>query len=108
MTRRSSAGTAITSKCPRCSGPLITQLVGPTTALQVTADTAPLTPEQEAAVRTDRNRLTWCYRAPKHGAPRLTWRDRWHPTNCPHDHVADHACNGPPAARTAPPASTLF
>lgn len=107
MTRTRSAG-AVTTKCPRCGAPLVCQLVGPTTALQVTAETTPLTPEQEAAVRTDPNRLTWCYRTPKYGTPRLAWRDRWHPAGCPHQHLADHACNGPPPAARPQPANTLF
>lgn len=106
MTRARAAG-AVTTTCPRCAAPLITQLVGDRAALHVTADPQPLTPDQETTVRTDPNRLTWCYRATPHSTPRLTWRTRPHPPDCPHQHVADHACTGPPTAATPQPA-TLF
>lgn len=104
---RSRAAGAVTTKCPRCAAPLVTQLVGDRAALHVTADLIDLKPDQEAAVRADPNRLIWCYRTPRHGTPRLTWRPRPHPPDCPHQHLADHACTGPPSAAPPQPA-TLF
>lgn len=107
MTRARAAG-AVTTKCPRCAAPLVTQLVGDRAALHVTAELTPLTPAEEAAVRVDRNRLTWCYRVTAHGTPRLTWKTQPHPPDCPHQHVADHACTGPPTAAPAQQSATLF
>ncbi|WP_405611237.1 hypothetical protein [Streptomyces sp. NBC_01508] len=96
----------VATKCPSCGAPLHRELVGHTAALMVTADLTPLTPEEQATIRGP-NRLIWCYRQPKWGTPRLIWTGRWHPSDCPHQHVADHACNGPPPAAPPQPA-TLF
>lgn len=93
MTRRAAANG--TTKCPTCRAPLIRQLVGHTAALTVTADLRPLTPTEQATLRTP-NRLIWClHQTSPHTPPRLRWIHHWHPTNCPHPHVTDHQCPGP-------------
>ncbi|MGQ4351958.1 hypothetical protein [Streptomyces drozdowiczii] len=90
------------SRRPACSAATLTQLVGTTAALKITADLTPLPPEQQAAARTP-NRLIWClYQAGPHTPPRLRWTGTHHPTTCPHPHVTEHQCQ-PPAEP-----STLF
>ncbi|MCP3817809.1 hypothetical protein NLX86_06565 [Streptomyces sp. A3M-1-3] len=85
--------------CPACSAPTLTQLVGRTAALNITADLTPLTPEQQAEARTP-NRLIWClYQAGPHNPPRLRWTGHHHPPNCPHPHVTEHHCR--PAEQSA-------
>lgn len=92
---------AADSRCPACAAPVITQWVGHTAALRITADLTPLTPEQQAAVRNP-NRLIWClYRAGPHSPPRLRWATRPHPPDCGHPHVTEHRC-------TPPEPTTLF
>lgn len=101
MSTRASRKGSADSRCPSCSAATITQLVGDRAALKVTADIRPLTPEQQAAVRTP-NRLIWCLvQAGPHTPARLRWTGNTHPTTCPHPHVTDHQC--PPAEPT-----TLF
>lgn len=107
MYRRPSSTGAVQSTCVRCSAPVLTQLVGERAALSVIADLTHLSLEEEAAVRADPNRLTWCLKTSKYGGTRLTWRTEPHPRPCPHQHVADHHCNGPPPDHQPPP-STLF
>ncbi|MEV0915448.1 hypothetical protein AB0I93_14405 [Streptomyces sp. NPDC049967] len=89
-----------TTRCPDCRAPTLTQWVGDRAALKVTADLRPLTPAQQAELRTP-HRLIWCLktRGP-HTAPRLRWIGSSHPTTCPHPHVTDHHCTTEP--------STLF
>ncbi|MER6235914.1 hypothetical protein ABT185_07540 [Streptomyces clavifer] len=100
MTRSASRKGGTYSRCPSCSAPLITQWVGDTAALKVSTDGTPLTPAEQAAVRTP-NRLIWCLKSSAHTTPRLTWIHSTHPADCPHAHVTDHQC--PPAEPT-----TLF
>lgn len=95
MTQRASKRGSADSRCPACSAPLITQWVGDTAALKVTADLRPLSPEQQATVRTP-NRLIWCLKTGPHRAPRLRWINQIHPADCPHKHVTDHQCTAPP------------
>lgn len=99
MAGRRATGAA-DSRCPSCAAPVITQLVGHIAALHITADLTPLTPEQQAAVRTP-NRLIWCLYQRPHTAPRLRWTGALHPRDCPNPHVTEHQC--PPAEPT-----TLF
>lgn len=78
------------SRCRTCRAPILTQLVGRVAALNVTADLTPLSPAQQAEVRTP-NRLIWClYRAGPH--TRLRWIGSYHPQDCPHQHVTEHQC----------------
>jgi len=91
---RTSDGT----RCPSCRARILTQLVGRTAALNVTADLTPLSPAQQAELYSP-NRLIWClYRAGPHATPRLRWIGQRHPTDCPHQHVTEHQC----------PPTTLF
>lgn len=99
MTRGSRQG-GDDSRCPACSAPVLTQLVGTRAALTVTADLRPLTPAQQAAARTP-HRLIWCLKTSPHTTPRLRWTDPWHPPDCAYPHLTDHQC--PPAQPT-----TLF
>ncbi|MFG3349541.1 hypothetical protein ACGF1Z_31345 [Streptomyces sp. NPDC048018] len=94
MSRPRATGAA-DSRCPSCAAPVLTQWVGDRAALRVTADLRPLTPEQQQAVRTP-NRLIWCLHSRPHATPRLRWLSRWHPPDCPHPHVTEHACTAEP------------
>ncbi|MEU8760691.1 hypothetical protein [Streptomyces sp. NPDC048659] len=94
MSRPRAAGAA-DSRCPSCAAPVLAQWVGDRAALRITADLTPLTPEQQAAVRTP-NRLIWCLVQTRHGTPRLRWLSRWHPPDCPHRHVTEHRCTAAP------------
>lgn len=88
-------------RCPGCRAPVLRQLVGQRAALNITADLAPLTPEQQAAVR-EPNRLIWCLRRSGPNAPaRLAWITGSHPADCAHDHVTEHRC--PPGTRPGGP-----
>lgn len=83
-------------RCPSCRARVLTQLVGRTAALNVTADLTPLTPAQQAELYTP-HRLIWClYRAGPH--TRLRWIGQHHPADCTHQHVTEHQC----------PPTTLF
>ncbi|MCX5229711.1 hypothetical protein [Streptomyces sp. NBC_00233] len=100
MSRPRATGAA-DSRCPSCAAPALTQWVGTTAALRVTADLEPLSLEQQATV-LEPNRLIWClYRASAHSPPRLRWITASHPPTCGHPHVTEHRC--PPAEPT-----TLF
>ncbi|MEU5608410.1 hypothetical protein AB0H03_06580 [Streptomyces sparsogenes] len=96
MTRRSGRTGAADSRCPSCRAPILRQLVE---VLTVTADLTPLTPAEQEQARGP-NRLIWCLTQRPHSPPRLRWITAWHPTACPHPHVADHQCPGP--TRQAP------
>ena len=86
------------TRCPSCRARILTQLVGRTAALNVTADLTPLSPAQQAELYTP-HRLIWClYRAGQHSTPRLRWIGQHHPDDCPHQHVTEHRC----------PPTTLF
>ncbi|MGH3585788.1 MAG: hypothetical protein ACRDQ0_05650 [Pseudonocardia sp.] len=98
--RRVSRKGSDTTRCPSCSAATLTQLVGHTAALKVTADLRPLTPAEQATTRTP-NRLIWCLLTSPHNAPRLRWIGTNHRHDCPHPHVTEHQC--PPAEPT-----TLF
>ncbi|MFJ3590115.1 hypothetical protein ACIQUY_31845 [Streptomyces sp. NPDC090231] len=87
------------SRCPSCSAPVLRQLVGTRAALTVTADLTPLTPTQQAELRTP-HRLIWCLKTGPHTAPRLRWIGGSHPPDCPHPHVTDHHCTPAPAPST--------
>lgn len=100
MTGRAEAG-ARRTVC-RCGAPVLRQLVGRRAALDVTADIAPLTAAQAAALR-EPNRLDWCHRTVGR-SPDLRWVGAGHPSDCPHPHVIDHLCT----ARPARAAQTLF
>ncbi|MDT0381387.1 hypothetical protein RM572_21755 [Streptomyces sp. DSM 42041] len=73
---------------------MLQQLVGQRAALDVTADDEPMPPGRAAALR-EPNRLAWCLRTTRDGVD-LRWLDPWHPAECPHPHVIDHACTAPP------------
>lgn len=94
VARASRKGTG-PARCPSCSAPTLTQWVGDTAAIQVTAGLTPLTPAQQAEARTP-NRLIWCLITGEHRPHRLRWIHAWHPTDCPHPHVTDHQCTAPP------------
>ena len=86
------------TRCASCRARVLTQLVGRTAALNITADLTPLTPAQQAELYTP-NRLIWClYQAGTHSTPRLRWIGQHHPADCPHQHVTEHRC----------PPTTLF
>lgn len=97
-------------RCPRCSLPVLRQLVGRRAALDVVADAEQMTAAAAAAL-CEPNRLDWCVRAVGGGLD-LRWPGSPHPADCPHPHVIDHVCTAPvapprnPAARKtrkAPP-----
>lgn len=79
------------TRCPSCRARILTQLVGRTAALNVTADLTPLTATQQAELR-EPNRLIWCLVTTPLGAPRLRWTGSLHPADCPHTHVTEHRC----------------
>ncbi|MFD3641000.1 hypothetical protein [Streptomyces griseus] len=95
MTRRASRKGSSPARCPSCSAPTLTQWVGDTAAIKVTADLTPLTPAEQAALRTP-NRLIWCLVTGDHRPHRLRWIHAWHPTTSPHPHVTDHQCTAQP------------
>ncbi|MFF8409019.1 hypothetical protein [Streptomyces omiyaensis] len=91
MSRPRTSGAA-DSRCPACAAPVLTQWVGTTAALRITADLRPLTPDQLAAL-WEPNRLGWClYRASANSPPRLRWLSTDHPPGCRHPHVTEHRC----------------
>lgn len=98
MSRARATGAA-DSRCPSCGARTHRQWVGRVMALHVTADLRPLTPTEEAEIRTDPNRLTWCYITGPWRPPELRWRCTLR--TCTHTVVACHQC--PPADPT-----TLF
>lgn len=79
------------SRCRTCGAPTLTQTVGHTAALTVTADLTPLTPTQQTDLR-EPNRLIWCLYQVTGLPPRLRWVHPWHPAQCPHPHVTEHRC----------------
>ncbi|MGW8719642.1 hypothetical protein ACWGNR_10075 [Streptomyces althioticus] len=83
--RRSSAGPR---PCAHCGAPVITQLVGQSAALNVTADTTPI-PRKEAMAMREPNRLVWCLAVRRSGDLELLWRCR---TACGHGAVLEHRC----------------
>ncbi|WP_431784369.1 hypothetical protein [Streptomyces chumphonensis] len=93
MTRATSSG-ARRTRCPRCTRPVLRQLVGRRAAKDVTADAERLTPADAAAGRGPM-RLDWCLRATPGGID-LRWTTGDH-SRCPHPHVLDHQCAAPPA-----------
>ncbi|MCX5562753.1 hypothetical protein [Streptomyces sp. NBC_00038] len=100
MTRQpKSSGGARRTRC-RCGRPVYRQIVG---ALDVTADADGLT-LAEARQRTTPNRLAWCLYQRGEWSPQnlRSAHPSSHPADCPHPHVVDHVCTGPPPA--APPA----
>ncbi|WP_329032221.1 hypothetical protein OIE71_04580 [Streptomyces sp. NBC_01725] len=83
------------SRCPRCRGPVLRQLVGQHAAVGVTADAEHLAPAAAYALRTE-NRLDWCLRTTRDGLD-LRWADcHRRAGECPHPHVIDHECTAPP------------
>ncbi|MFF4479493.1 hypothetical protein ACFY1A_21085 [Streptomyces sp. NPDC001520] len=96
MTRTPRRPGADDTRCPTCEAQVLTQLVEVLTAI---ADPTPLTPAEQDKARGP-NRLIWCLTQRPHSPPRLRWITAWHPTACPHPHVADHQCPGP--TRQAP------
>lgn len=89
------------ARCPRCGSPVLRQLVGRRAALDVTADVGELTAAAAEALRHP-NRLHWCLRQTRDG-PDMRWADcRRRPEPCPHPHVIDHECTGPPQAPARP------
>ncbi|MFF6904550.1 hypothetical protein ACFY9Q_01240 [Streptomyces sp. NPDC012389] len=88
-----SRGTTPTRRCPGCGTTLITQWVGRVAALRVTAATTPITPREEAELRTP-NRLTWCLVTGPHRAPEL--RSRCPSRACTHTVVIEHHCQPEP------------
>ncbi|MFE9810674.1 hypothetical protein [Streptomyces sp. NPDC005548] len=68
--------------------------------LAVIADAERLT-LPEAKERTGRNRLAWClYQRSEWTPQRLrSTSPSVHREDCPHPHIVDHVCTGPPAAR---------
>ncbi|MGW3570170.1 hypothetical protein ACWDSL_40970 [Streptomyces sp. NPDC000941] len=96
MTHRSGRTGAADSRCPSCQAPVIRQLVE---VLAVVADPTPLDPAEQQTARSH-HRLIWCLTQRLHSPHRLRWITAWHPTACPHPHVADHKCPGP--TRQAP------
>lgn len=99
MTRRAVVKGDGSGRCPGCRAPVLRQLVGQRAALNITADLRALTPAEQAQV-WEPNRLIWCLRRTgPNGPARLAWITRWHPADCPHDHVTEHRC---PPGRTRP------
>ncbi|AZM46603.1 hypothetical protein DMB38_12955 [Streptomyces sp. WAC 06738] len=98
MTTRQAGDGARRGTCG-CGAPLLRQLVGRVAALSVVADARPL-PLARALAAVEPNRLAWCLINGEHVEPRLRWINRGtHPATCPHAHVLDHRCNGPPRGR---------
>lgn len=83
--RRSAAGTR---PCEHCGTPVITQLVGRSVALNVTADAEPI-PLADALRLVEPNRLMWCLATLAGGGSELRWTCR---TTCAHEHVIEHRC----------------
>lgn len=82
------------TRCPRCAGRVIRQLVGRNAALDVVADDEQMTGAAAAALR-EPNRLDWCVRTTRDGLD-LRWPGSGHAADCPHPHVVDHVCTAPP------------
>lgn len=84
-----------TSRCPSCSAPTLTQLVGQTCALKVTVslpgpdEHLPYGPAAAASTTDD---LVWCL--PRQGLRplRLRWTTGRHPPDCSHQHLLAHHC----------------
>lgn len=86
--RRSRSFGAAATRCPGCGTRLLTQWVGRVAALNARCDAAPITTEQETALRT-RDRLTWCLVTGRWRNAELRWRCR---TACGHERVIEHRC----------------
>lgn len=100
MTRQPKGGGGARRTRCRCGRPVYRQIVG---ALDVTAD-ADAFALAEALQRTGPNRLAWCLYQGSEWTPQKLREvsASSHPADCPHPHVLDHVCTGPPPA--APPA----
>lgn len=83
------------TRCPRCNLPVFRQLVGQRAALDVTADDERMSLDAAAKSRQP-DRLDWCLRLIGGGFD-LRWSGITHSASCPHPHVLDHQCTGPPA-----------
>jgi hypothetical protein len=92
------------SRCPACSAPVVSQLVGHTAALKATVDLLPADeprPYGPALTASTADDLVWCLPRQRFRPLRLRWTTSRHPPDCPHQHLTAHRC--PPAEPT-----TLF
>ncbi|WP_406444466.1 hypothetical protein OHB14_36510 [Streptomyces sp. NBC_01613] len=80
-------------RCPSCGASVLTQWVGDSAALKVTADAEPIPPAQAHAMKGP-NRLVWCLATLRGGLLELRWRCR---STCGHGAVIEHRC--PPEAK---------